>query len=104
MHRRPQVMRATGIGPTRRDRASPVFKWSRLALHRRRVPMDEDGYFYMCSVKGPDHRQWLHVYPTEVEACSTRTRPVLEAAVIGILIYRGEAVRACVVLKPGARA
>jgi long-chain acyl-CoA synthetase len=66
--------------------------------------MDEDGYFYivqrkkdMIIVSG------FNVYPSEVEDVLYAHPAVLEAAVIGVPdSYRGEAVKACIVLKPGA--
>jgi long-chain acyl-CoA synthetase len=66
--------------------------------------MDEDGYTYivqrkkdMIIVSG------FNVYPSEVEGVLFTHPDVLEVAVIGIPDpYRGEAVKACVVLKDGA--
>jgi long-chain acyl-CoA synthetase len=66
--------------------------------------MDEDGYTYivqrkkdMIIVSG------FNVYPSEVEGVLYTHPDVLEVAVIGIPdAYRGEAVKACVVLKSGA--
>lgn len=68
--------------------------------------MDEDGYFYivqrkkdMIIVSG------FNVYPNEVEDVLFTHPAVLEAAVIGVPDeYRGEAVKAFVVLKPGVTA
>ncbi|HEV2903647.1 MAG TPA: long-chain fatty acid--CoA ligase [Pyrinomonadaceae bacterium] len=68
--------------------------------------MDEDGYFYivqrkkdMIIVSG------FKVYPTEVEGVLYTHPAVMEAAVIGVPdSYRGESVKACIVLKQGARA
>ncbi|MBL8187156.1 MAG: long-chain fatty acid--CoA ligase [Acidobacteria bacterium] len=68
--------------------------------------MDEDGYFYivqrkkdMIIVSG------FNVYPNEVEDVLFTHPAVLEAVVIGIPDqYRGESVKAFVVLKPGASA
>ncbi|HEV2705759.1 MAG TPA: long-chain fatty acid--CoA ligase [Pyrinomonadaceae bacterium] len=68
--------------------------------------MDEDGYTYivqrkkdMIIVSG------FNVYPSEVEGVLYTHPAVLEAAVIGVPdAYRGEAVKAFVVLKPGASA
>lgn len=65
--------------------------------------MDEDGYFYivqrkkdMIIVSG------FNVYPNEVEDVIFTHPAVVEAAVIGVPdAYRGEAVKAFVVLKPG---
>jgi long-chain acyl-CoA synthetase len=68
--------------------------------------MDEDGYFYivqrkkdMIIVSG------FNVYPGEVEEVLFTHPAVMEAAVIGVPdAYRGEAVKAFVVLKAGASA
>ena len=68
--------------------------------------MDEDGYFYivqrkkdMIIVSG------FNVYPNEVEDVLFTHPAVLEAAVIGVPDqYRGESVKAFVVLKPGVSA
>ena len=68
--------------------------------------MDEDGYFYivqrkkdMIIVSG------FNVYPSEVESVLYAHPAVMEAAVIGLPDrYRGEVVKACVVLKSGATA
>jgi long-chain acyl-CoA synthetase len=68
--------------------------------------MDEDGYFYivqrkkdMIIVSG------FNVYPNEVEDVLFTHPDVVEAAVIGVPdAYRGEAVKAFIVLKPGAEA
>ncbi len=65
--------------------------------------MDEEGYFYivqrkkdMIIVGG------FKVYPSEVESVLYEHPAVLEAAVIGLPDrYRGEVVKACVVLKGG---
>jgi len=66
--------------------------------------MDADGYTYivqrkkdMILVSG------FNVYPSEVEGVLHTHPAVMEVAVIGIPdAYRGEAVKACVVLKPDA--
>ncbi|MGE0101281.1 MAG: long-chain fatty acid--CoA ligase [Blastocatellales bacterium] len=68
--------------------------------------MDEDGYFYivqrkkdMIIVSG------FNVYPNEVEDVLFTHPAILEAAVIGVPDeYRGEAVKAFIVLKPGSAA
>lgn len=67
--------------------------------------MDEDGYFYivqrkkdMIIVSG------FNVYPNEVEEVLFTHEAIVEAAVIGVPdSYRGEAVKAFVVLKPDAQ-
>lgn len=68
--------------------------------------MDEDGYFYivqrkkdMIIVSG------FNVYPNEVEDVLFTHPAILEAAVIGVPDeYRGEAVKAFIILKPGSTA
>jgi long-chain acyl-CoA synthetase len=68
--------------------------------------MDEDGFFYivqrkkdMIIVSG------FNVYPNEVEDVLFTHPAVLEAAVIGVPDpYRGEAVKAFITLRPGAKA
>src|SRR5215210_2335824 len=68
--------------------------------------MDEDGYTYivqrkkdMIIVSG------FNVYPSEVESVLFTHPAVMEACVIGVPdAYRGEAVKAFVVLKPGSNA
>ncbi|MBA3243151.1 MAG: AMP-binding protein, partial [Acidobacteria bacterium] len=68
--------------------------------------MDEDGFTYivqrkkdMIIVSG------FNVYPSEVESVLYTHPAVLEAAVVGVPdSYRGEAVKACVVLKSTATA
>ena len=68
--------------------------------------MDEDGYFYivqrkkdMIIVSG------FNVYPNEIEDVLFTHPAVQECAVIGVPDqYRGEAVKAFIVLKPGAQA
>lgn len=68
--------------------------------------MDEEGYFYivqrkkdMIIVSG------FNVYPTEIEDVLFTHPAIQECAVIGVPDqYRGEAVKAFIVLKPGAQA
>jgi long-chain acyl-CoA synthetase len=68
--------------------------------------MDEDGYFYivdrkkdMVIVSG------FNVYPTNVEEVLIQHPQIIEVAVAGVTDpYRGETVKAWVVLKPGASA
>src|SRR5262249_3791632 len=67
--------------------------------------MDEDGYTYIVQRKKDlIIVSGFNVYPSEVEGVLYAHPAVLEAAVIGIPdSYGGEAVKACVVLKSGAR-
>jgi len=68
--------------------------------------MDEDGFFYivqrkkdMIIVSG------VNVYPNEVEDALFTHPAILEAVVIGVPDeYRGEVVKAFIVLRPGATA
>jgi long-chain acyl-CoA synthetase len=68
--------------------------------------MEEDGYFYiMQRKKDMIIVGGFNVYPSEVKGMLYAYSAVMEAAVIGVAdAYRGEAVKACVVLKPGAQA
>ena len=68
--------------------------------------MDEDGYFYIVDrKKDMILTGGFNVYPREVEEVLYAHPAVLEAAVVGVPDpYRGEAVKAYVVLRPGATA
>jgi len=68
--------------------------------------IDEDGYFYIVErKKDMIIASGYNVYPREVEEVLFQHPAVLEAAVIGVPDpYRGETVKAFVVLKPGATA
>jgi long-chain acyl-CoA synthetase len=68
--------------------------------------MDEDGYCYiMQRKKDMIIVSGFNVYPSEVESVLYTHEAVLEVAVIGVPdSYRGEAVKACVVLRSGASA
>jgi long-chain acyl-CoA synthetase len=68
--------------------------------------MDDDGYSYiMQRKKDLIIVGGFNVYPSEVEGVLYAHPAVMEAAVIGIPDnYRGEVVKACVVLKDGATA
>ena len=68
--------------------------------------MDEDGYFYIVQRKKDlIIVSGFKVYPTEVENVLYLHPAVREAAVIGLSdSYRGELVKAFVVLRPGAAA
>jgi len=68
--------------------------------------MDEDGYFYIVQRKKDLILvSGFNVYPTEVEEVLFTHAAVKEAAVIGVVdSYRGEAVKAFVILKDGAQA
>ncbi|MEE9165054.1 MAG: long-chain fatty acid--CoA ligase [Nitrospinota bacterium] len=66
--------------------------------------MDEDGYFYIVDrIKDMIIAGGFNIYPREIEEVLYEHPKILEAAVIGVPDeYRGETVRAFVVLKEGA--
>ena len=68
--------------------------------------LDADGYLYLCDrVKDIIIVAGANVYPAEVEEALERHPAVAEAGVIGVPDENwGEAVHACVVLRPGERA
>lgn len=68
--------------------------------------MDEDGYFYIVDrKKDMIIAGGYNIYPRDIEEVLYEHPKILEAAVIGIPDpYRGETVKAFVVLKPGERA
>lgn len=101
----PQVMKGYWNRPDETATALRTDAEGRTWLYTGDVArMDEDGYFYikqrkkdLIIVGG------FNVYPSEVESVLYAHSAVMEAAVIGISdAYRGEAVKACIVLKPGA--
>jgi long-chain acyl-CoA synthetase len=103
----PQVMKGYWNRPDETEIALRRDEAGRTWLYTGDVArMDEDGYTYivqrkkdMIIVGG------FNVYPSEVEGVLYTHPSVLEAAVIGIPdAYRGEVVKACVVLKQGAAA
>jgi long-chain acyl-CoA synthetase len=100
--RGPQVMKGYWNKPKETDEAIRD-GW----LHTGDVArMDKDGYFYivqrktdMIIVGG------FNVYPTEVEEVLFTHTAVKEVAVIGVpCAYRGEAVKAFIILMPGVEA
>jgi long-chain acyl-CoA synthetase len=100
----PQVMKGYWNRPDETAIALRTDEAGRVWLHTGDVArMDEDGSTYivqrkkdMVIVGG------FNVYPTEVEGVLYAHEAVLETAVIGIPdAYRGEVVKAFVVLKPG---
>lgn len=66
--------------------------------------MDEEGYIYIVDrLKRMINASGYKVWPTEVESHLYRHPAIAEACVIGTIDpYRGETVKALVVLKPGA--
>lgn len=103
----PQVMKGYWNRPDetaialRKDDAGRTWLYTGDVAH-----MDEDGYFYIVQRKKDlIIVGGFNVYPSEVEGVLYAHPSVMEAAVIGIPdSYRGEVVKACVVLKPGATA
>ncbi len=101
----PQVMKGYWNRPDETAIALRTDSNGRVWLYTGDVArMDEDGYFYIVQRKKDlIIVSGFNVYPTEVESVLYTHSAVLEAAVIGIPdSYRGEAVKAYVVLKPGA--
>jgi long-chain acyl-CoA synthetase len=103
----PQVMKGYWNRPDETNIALRKDDAGRIWLYTGDVArMDEDGYTYivqrkkdMIIVGG------FNVYPSEVEGVLYAHPAVMEAAVVGIPdAYRGEVVKACVVLKEGASA
>jgi long-chain acyl-CoA synthetase len=103
----PQMMKGYWNRPDETAIALRTEAEGRTWLHTGDVArMDEDGYTYivqrkkdMIIVSG------FNVYPSEVEGVLHTHPAVMEAGVIGIPdAYRGEAVKACVVLKSGTTA
>jgi long-chain acyl-CoA synthetase len=103
----PQVMKGYWNRPDETAIALRTDAEGRMWLYTGDVArMDEEGYTYivqrkkdMIIVSG------FNVYPSEVEGVLYTHPAVIEAAVIGVPdAYRGEAVKACVVLKSGATA
>jgi long-chain acyl-CoA synthetase len=68
--------------------------------------MDEDGYFYIVDRKKELIKpSGYQVWPREVEEVISANRKVLEVGVAGVMdAYRGETVKAWIVLKPGETA
>ncbi len=103
----PQVMKGYWNRPDETAIALREDKAGRTWLYTGDVArMDEDGYTYIVQRKKDlIIVSGFNVYPSEVEGVLYTHPAVMEAAVIGIPdSYRGEAVRACVVLKSGATA
>jgi long-chain acyl-CoA synthetase len=67
--------------------------------------IDDDGYVYIVGrLKDVIIASGLNVYPAEVEQVIGRMPGVAEVAVVGVPDdYRGETIRACVVLRAGVR-
>jgi long-chain acyl-CoA synthetase len=67
--------------------------------------IDDDGYVYIVGrLKDVIIASGLNVYPAEVEQVISRIPGVAEVAVVGVPDdYRGETIKACVVLRAGAQ-
>ncbi|MFA5787738.1 MAG: long-chain fatty acid--CoA ligase, partial [Actinomycetota bacterium] len=67
--------------------------------------MDEDGYFFVVDRKKDlIIASGYNIYPREIEEVLHQHPAVLEAAALGVPDpYRGETVKACIVLKPEHR-
>ncbi|MDR7612346.1 MAG: long-chain fatty acid--CoA ligase [Armatimonadota bacterium] len=100
--RGPQVMQGYWNRP---DETAQVLREGWL-LTGDMARMDEDGYFYIVDRKKEMIiTGGLNVFPREVEEVLYTHPAVLEAAVVGTPDpYKGEVVKAFVVLRPGARA
>lgn len=102
----PQVMKGYWNKPEETAGTLRTHSDGRLWLHTGDIArMDEDGFSYivqrkkdMIIVSG------FNVYPSEVESVLFSHPAVMEAAVIGVPdAYRGEAVKAFIILKAGAK-
>ena len=96
----PQVMKGYWNRPEETKAALDEDGW----LHTGDIAyMDEDGYFYIVDrKKDMIIAGGYNIYPREVEEVLYQHPKVLECAVIGVPDeYRGETVKAFIVLKPG---
>lgn len=103
----PQVMKGYWNRPDETAIALRVHDDGRIWLHTGDVArVDEDGFTYIVQrLKDMIIVSGFNVYPSEVESVLFTHPAVMEAAVVGVPdTYRGEAVKAFVVLKPGAKA
>ena len=101
--RGPQVMIGYWNSPTKPPRRSLPDGWLRTGDIAR---MDEDGYFYIVDrLKDIIIASGFNIVPREVEEVLFEHPKVQEAVVAGVPDrYRGETVKAYVVLKPGETA
>ncbi len=99
----PQVMKGYWRRPEETKAALDEEGW----LHTGDIAkMDEDGYFYIVDrKKDMIISGGYNIYPRDVEEVLYQHPKILEAAVIGVPDeYKGEVVKAFVVLKPGCEA
>lgn len=100
----PQVMKGYHNMPTETSNALRTMKDGNVWLFTGDIArMDEDGYFYIVDRKKELIKPGgYQVWPREVEEAIAAFSKVLEVGVAGIPdAYRGETVKAWVVLKPG---
>ena len=103
----PQVMKGYHNMPTETTNALRKLKDGKIWLFTGDIArMDEDGYFYIVDRKKELIKPGgFQVWPREVEEVIAAHPKVLEAGVAGIPDpYRGETVKAWIVLKPGQEA
>ena len=103
----PQVMKGYHNMPTETANTLRKLKDGKTWLFTGDIArMDEDGYFYIVDRKKELIKPGgFQVWPREVEEALTAYPKVLEAGVAGIPDpYRGETVKAWIVLKPGETA
>jgi long-chain acyl-CoA synthetase len=103
----PQVMKGYHNMPTETTNALRKLKDGKTWLFTGDIArMDEDGYFYIVDRKKELIKPGgFQVWPREVEEVIAAHPKVLEAGVAGIPDpYRGETVKAWIVLKPGQEA
>jgi len=103
----PQVMKGYHNMPTETANALRTLKGGRVWLFTGDIArMDEDGYFYIVDRKKELIKPGgYQVWPREVEEAVAAHPKVLEVGVAGIPDpYRGETVKAWIVLKPGETA
>ncbi len=103
----PQVMKGYHNMPTETANSLRKLKDNKVWLFTGDIArMDEDGYFYIVDRKKELIKPGgYQVWPREVEEALAAHPKVLEAGVAGIPDpYRGETVKAWIVLKPGVTA
>ena len=103
----PQVMKGYHNMPTETANSLRKLKDGKIWLFTGDIArMDEDGYFYIVDRKKELIKPGgFQVWPREVEEAIAANPKVLEAGVAGIPDpYRGETVKAWIVLKPGQEA
>jgi long-chain acyl-CoA synthetase len=100
----PQVMKGYHNMPTETSNSLRTMKDGRVWLFTGDIAqMDEDGYFYIVDRKKELIKPGgFQVWPREVEEALAANPKIMEVGVAGIPDpYRGETVKAWIVLKPG---